>query len=154
MESNLSLQKLIQTDQDFVLWELQVGFVALGCNRCISCCINSPVADHMDVTHYRPDAVCFSDVAAAASQALDREIVYQDMPRDAFRQLMLEEAGFTPETVDLGVMCHLDAFRAGKARRVTTDFQRLTRRQPTSVQQWWCQHAAMFLSDPESQDRA
>ena len=74
--------------------------------------------------------------------------------RDAFRQLMLKEAGFIPETVDLGVMCHLDAFRAGKAQRVTTDFQTLTQRQPTSVQQWWCQHAAMFLSHPESQDQA
>ena len=160
MESNfLPFKELIQTDQMILscVGTSRVGFVALqDVTDAFVAVLTAPTAEH-DGCEYiitGPDAVCFSDVAAAASQALDREIVYQDMPRDAFRQLMLEEAGFTPETVDLGVMCHLDAFRAGKARRVTTDFQRLTRRQPTSVQQWWCQHAAMFLSDPESQDRA
>ena len=101
------------SDDSVCVGSSRVGFVALqDVSDAFVAVLTAPI-DEQDGREYiitGPDAVCFSDVAAAASQALDREIVYQDMPRDAFRKLMLEEAGFTPETVDLGVMCHLDAF--------------------------------------------
>ena len=87
----------------------------------------------------------FDDVAAAATAALGRQITYQDIPRDVFRNLMVTEAGFTEADVDIEVMCHLDAFRAGKAARITDDFVNLTGKEPTSVRQWWVDHADYFL---------
>ena len=93
-----------------------------------------------------PKAVTFEDVATAATEALDRRIIYQDMPRDEFRKLMVTEAGFSESDVDIEVMCHLDAFRAGKAARTTDDFTRLTGKKSKSVKEWWIDNANFFLS--------
>ena len=151
MESNFKpFRELIQAENMLIscVGNAQVGFVALrDVTKSFITILTSPVEAHVGCEYVitGPKAVTFTDVAAAASDALDRQIVYQDMPRDEFRQLMLTEAGFTESNVDIEVMCHLDAFRAGQAARITQDFVSLTGEKSTTLSQWWIQNASFFV---------
>ena len=150
MESNFKpFRELIQAGNMLIscVGDAHVGFVALrDVTKSFITVLTSSVEAHVGCEYVitGPEAVTFTDVAAAASDALDRQIVYQDIPRDEFRQLMLTEAGFTESNVDIGVMCHLDAFRAGQAARITQDFMSLTGEKSTTLIQWWIQNASFF----------
>ena len=150
MESNFKpFRELIQVENMLIscVGDAKVGFVALSdVTDSFITVLTSSVEAHVGREYLitGPKAVTFTEVAAAASEALDRSIVYQDMPRDEFRRLMLTEAGFTESNVDIEVMCHLDAFRAGQAARVTHDFVSLTGKKPTTLSQWWIQNASFF----------
>lgn len=152
MESNFyPFRDLIVSDSLLLscVGEAQVGFVALeDVSAAFAAVLTAPVELHhgRDYVITGPQAVSFTAVAEAASAALGRPIRYQDMPRQAFVDLLLNEAGYDPATLEIEVMCHLDAFRAGQASRITTDFRQLTGRNPTSVAQWWQANAAYFLS--------
>ena len=93
-----------------------------------------------------PEAVTWSDAAAAASRALGRTITFNDMSRDDFRAMMISWGAFTDDNVDIGIMFHQDAFREGKAARVTDDFTTLTGRPATTIDEWWQQNAEHFLT--------
>ena len=93
-----------------------------------------------------PAAVTWSDAAAAASRALGRTITFNDMSRDDFRAMMISWGAFTDDNVDIGIMFHQDAFREGKAARVTDDFTTLTGRPATTIDEWWQQNAEHFLT--------
>ena len=150
METNFKpFRELIQSDNMLLscVGSAKIGFVALEdvTNAFINV-LASPKEAHCGNEYVitGPEAVSFEDVATAATEALDRRITYQDMPRDEFRKLMLAEAGFTEENVEIEVMCHLDAFRAGKAARITNDFTNLTGKKPKSVREWWIANADYF----------
>ncbi len=152
METNFKpFRELIQAESMLMscVGSAKVGFVALEdvTNAFINV-LDSPKEAHVGCEYMitGPEAVTFEDVATAATEALDRRIIYQDMPRDEFRNLMLTEAGFTEADVDIEVMCHLDAFRAGKAARITDDFTSLTGKKPKSVREWWIANADFFMS--------
>ena len=152
MESNFKpFRELIQSENMLIscVGQSKVGFVALqDVTDAFVTVLESSKHDHIGREYIitGPNAVTFEDVAAAATAALDREITYQDIPRDVFRNLMIKEAGFTEADVDIEVMCHLDAFRAGKAARTTNDFKNLTGKEPQSVRQWWRENIDYFLS--------
>ena len=153
METNFKpFRELIQSESMLLscVGEAKVGFVALeDVTDAFIAVLKSSKELHIGCEYVitGPEAVSFGDVAAAATEALDRQIIYQDMPRDEFRKLMVTEAGFTESNVEIEVMCHLDAFRAGKAARITDDFMRLTGKKSKSVREWWVANADFFLSD-------
>lgn len=152
MESNFyPFRDLIVSDSLLLscVGEARVGFVALeDVSAAFAAVLTAPVEQHhgRDYVITGPQAVSFTAVAAAASAALGRPIRYQDVPRDAFVDLLVNDAGYDPATLEIEVMCHLDAFHAGQASRITSDFRQLTGRNPTSVAQWWQANAAYFLS--------
>ena len=100
-----------------------------------------------------PEAVTWSDAAESATRALGRPIAFDDMSRDDFRAMMISWGAFTDDTVDIGIMFHQDAFREGKAARVTDDFTTLTGRPGTTVDQWWQQNAEHFLTPLKEGER-
>lgn len=152
MESNFyPFRDLIVSDSLLLscVGDAQMGFVALqDVSAAFAAVLTAPVGQHhgREYVITGPEAVSFSAVAEAASTALGRPIHYQDMPRQAFVDLLINEAGYDPARLEIEVMCHLDAFRAGQASRITADFHHLTGRAPTSVAQWWHANAAYFLS--------
>lgn len=152
MESNFKpFRELIQSDNMLMscVGKAKVGFVALeNVTDAFITVLESSKESHVGCEYVitGPEAVSFEEVATAATEALDRRITYQDMPRDEFRNLMITEAGFTESYVDIEVMCHLDAFRAGKATRITDDFTRLTGKKSKSVKKWWIENSDFFLS--------
>ena len=152
METNFKpFRELIQSEGFLMscVGEAKVGFVALQDVTDAFIAVLASSADaHIGCEYVitGPEAVTFEDVARAATAALNRRIEYQDIPRDVFRNLMLTEGGYTEANVDIEVMCHLDAFRAGKAARITTDFAQLTGKEPKSVRQWWVDNVAFFQS--------
>ena len=154
MESNFKpFRELIQTESTLMscVGDAKVAFVALqDVTEAFVNVLDSSADTHVGCEYVitGPVSVTFKDVAAAATEALGRPITYQDMPRDVFRNLMITEAGFTEADVEIEVMCHLDAFCAGKAARTTNDFTILTGKKSTSVQQWWIENADFFCSTP------
>ncbi|QNI56222.1 nmrA-like family protein [Synechococcus sp. BIOS-E4-1] len=152
METNFKpFRELIQSESMLMscVGAAKVGFVALdNVTDAFIAVLESNNDAHVGCEYVitGPEAVTFDDVATAATEALDRRIIYQDMPRDEFRKLMVTEAGFSESDVDIEVMCHLDAFRAGKAARTTDDFTRLTGKKSKSVREWWIDNANYFLS--------
>ena len=150
MESNFKpFRELIQSESMLMscVGEAKVGFVALeNVTDAFIAILESSKESHVGCEYVitGPEAVTFEDVANAASEAFDRRIIYQDMPRDEFRKLMVTEAGFTEADVDIEVICHLDAFRSGKAARTTDDFTRLTGKKSKSVRQWWIENSDFF----------
>lgn len=126
----------------------KVGFVALeNVTDAFIAVLESSKESHVGCEYVitGPEAVSFAEVATAATEALGRRIICQDIPRDEFRDLMIAEAGFTESYVDIEVMCPLDAFRAGKATLITDDFTRLTGKKPKSVKEWWNENS--FFSE-------
>jgi uncharacterized protein YbjT (DUF2867 family) len=91
-----------------------------------------------------PRAVTYAEIAAALSAELDRTITYNDLPDAEFRQLMIDVGAFTEDDVDIGVVCHMQAFKAGQATLVTDDYRRLTGQPPTAIEAWVHDHRDAF----------
>jgi uncharacterized protein YbjT (DUF2867 family) len=91
-----------------------------------------------------PAAITFTEVAQAATRVLGRKITYEDMPEDEYRSLLLQLGVFTEDNIDIGIMWHMQAMRAGKAGRVTDDFTTLTGRASRSIDDFFEQHRAEF----------
>lgn len=126
-----------------------IGFVALAdVAGAFVTVLTSTGVDHVGKTYIitGPDTATWDDVAAGASRALGRTIAYVDMPRAEYRSMMIQWGAFTEQNVDIGIMMHQDAFRAGKAALVNDDYQMLTGKPAMSVAAWWEQHADFFLA--------
>jgi uncharacterized protein YbjT (DUF2867 family) len=93
-----------------------------------------------------PRAVSLFDIAAALTQVLGRAIAYNDMPDDAFRDLLVQQAGMTPEQAEVGVVLHMRAWRDGGAEHVTGTVRELTGRDPIDVVDWIAAHRERFAS--------
>jgi uncharacterized protein YbjT (DUF2867 family) len=91
-----------------------------------------------------PEAVTFSDCAAAIGKAIGKEVNYYDMPEDEYEKMLVEQAGFDPETVEIEVMLHFRAFKRGDADVVTDTYEKLTGLKATSIEEWARQHAHHF----------
>lgn len=100
-----------------------------------------------------PAAVSLYDVADAFSRVLGRRIRYYDMTEDEFARMMLEHVGMSPEQLEIGVLCHLRAWREGKADLVTDTYARLTGESPTTVEDWIGDHVDVFDAKPSLGDR-
>lgn len=91
-----------------------------------------------------PRAVSLGDCAQAFTRVLGREVQYFDMPQDAFRQVLVEQAHMTPEAAEIGVLAHMRAWREGGADLVTDTVRELTDRDPVDVVDWIAAHRDRF----------
>ncbi len=91
-----------------------------------------------------PEALSVAEMAAQLSTALGREIAYNDLPEEVFRDVLVNQAGMTPEEAEIGVLIHFRAWRRGDADLVTGTVEELTGRPPASVRQWAAQHSGAF----------
>jgi uncharacterized protein YbjT (DUF2867 family) len=91
-----------------------------------------------------PESLTMAEMADRLSKALGREIAYNDLPDDEFRNMLVQEAGMTPEEAEIGVLLHFQAWKRGDADLVTDTVQQLTHRPPQTLEQWARAHAAAF----------
>jgi uncharacterized protein YbjT (DUF2867 family) len=89
-----------------------------------------------------PASISYYDVAAALSEALDKEVVYVEVPLDAARGAMVGE-GF-PEWLADAVIEWAEAFREGYGDFTTEDVERLTGHPATSYEKFAGNFAQVF----------
>ncbi len=126
----------------------RIGMVALDdCARAAATVLTGDVSLHSGQNYEitGPEALTFADIAARFSSILGRPVVYQDMPVDDFGQMLVEEAGFDPATIETDVLCHFRAFRRGDADLVTDTFTQLTGRPATHLDAFITTHRARFV---------
>jgi uncharacterized protein YbjT (DUF2867 family) len=81
-----------------------------------------------------PASLDMAQVAAVFSEVLGKKIDYIDKAEEAFAKMLLKfDKTQTPENLDLNVLCHLRAWKNGKADLVTDTFEQLTGHKPTSL---------------------
>ena len=101
-----------------------------------------------------PEAVDLYQVAEAFSRVLGRTIHYYDLSEEEFAKMMLEHAGgMSAEQLEIGVLCHLRAWREGKADLVTGTYTSLTGESPTGLGDWIGDHVDWFGARPGVGDR-
>jgi len=100
-----------------------------------------------------PEALSLYGVCSVFSQVLGRRIHYYDMPEDEFAAMMLEHGEMTAEQLEINVLCHLRAWREGKADLVTDTFAKLTGEPPTALDDWIADHIDAFEAKPGLGDR-
>ena len=83
-----------------------------------------------------PDALTLFDVAETFSDVLGRKIIYKDFEEHAFAALIQEATGIPGERLEMEILCHLRAWREGKASLVTDTYARLTGDSPTTLADW------------------
>ncbi len=91
-----------------------------------------------------PEALTMAEVARRLSAVLGRPVVYNDLPEDAFRKMLVQQAGMTPEQAEIGVLAHFRAWRRGDADLVTSTVAELTGHPAISVEQWLRQHRTKY----------
>jgi len=91
-----------------------------------------------------PEALSLYDVAEKFSKVLGRKISYYDFSEDEFAKLIKEYSNMSDEKMEIQVLCHLRAWRNGKADLVTDTFQRLTNNRPTTLEQFIAAHIDFF----------
>jgi uncharacterized protein YbjT (DUF2867 family) len=89
-----------------------------------------------------PDAITFDDVAAAVSAVTKRPVGFIPVPDDA-AHAQLTQAGL-PEWFASNLVTLFRLLREGAAAQVTGDVQTITGREPRSITQFVCDHAAAF----------
>jgi len=110
------------------------------------------LASAPEVLHQRnleitgPEALTYGEIATELSIALQRNINYVDMPEDEFREFLLT-FGMPEEDIDLQVLCHFRAMRAGNAGIVTNTFEWLTGQKPKTIAQWARAHKNIFTHE-------
>lgn len=93
-----------------------------------------PLGTNDQITNTR--ALTFAETLAEISSQLDGEIRYEDMPEEAFRDMLVTEGGMTPESAEIGVVCHFRAWRRGDAAMVTDTYRAITGRDPLTPAVW------------------
>lgn len=148
METNLlSLAPWIQEESGF--W-LPVGDAGIGmvagddCARAAAVVLTTEGHDGQNYELTGPEAVTFPQIAATMSRIFGRPISFRDATEDEFRKVMIEQAGYTEDRLEIEVLCHYRAFRRGGADLVTDTVERLTGRKPTSVEEFLQAHRAAF----------
>ncbi len=91
-----------------------------------------------------PEAVTMAEAARRLSEVLGRTVAYNDLSEDAFREMLMQEAGMMPEQAEIGVLAHCRAWRRGDADLVTDTVAELTGHPAISLEQWLRQHKAAF----------
>jgi len=81
-----------------------------------------------------PKALDLYEVSEIFSKVLGRKIQYIDFPENEFSALMKKEMGMTDLEIELNILCHLRAWKNGKAELETDTFHRLTGGEPTSLE--------------------
>ncbi len=133
----------------------KIGMVALSdVARVLATVVTTDGHDGMDYKCTGPEALDMPQVVAQFSEVIHRSIEYCDLPEDEFAGLMLKHAGFTDrETLDVQVLCHLRAWRAGGADLVTDTVAQVTGSPALPLREWIQQNRDRFSAHPSLGDR-
>jgi uncharacterized protein YbjT (DUF2867 family) len=91
-----------------------------------------------------PEALSMTEIAQRLTTVLGTEVEYNDMSEDGFRDLLVQQAGMTPEQAEIGVLAHFRAWKRGDADLVTDTVAQLMGHPPLSLDQWLHRHRAAF----------
>jgi uncharacterized protein YbjT (DUF2867 family) len=92
-----------------------------------------------------PAAITMGEVAHALSTALGRPIRYYDLPEEEFAKMLLADGGYpSREVLETAVLCHMRAWRDGRAELVTDTVEQVTGHAPQSAVDWAREHRAVF----------
>lgn len=91
-----------------------------------------------------PDLLSLSDLCAILSRVTDKPIPYYDVSDDDLTKALVEQAGMTPEQAEIGVICHMRAWRRGDAEARTDTYRELTGQAPTTAEAWITAHRDVF----------
>lgn len=149
METNLlSFAPWIQAESEFWLpvGDARIGMVAADdCARSAAVVLTTEGHDGQNYELTGPEAVTFPHIAASMTRLFGRPVTFRDVSEEQFKQVMIEQAGYTEDRLEIEVLCHYRAFRKGGADLVTDTVERLTGRKPTSVDEFLEQHKSRFL---------
>lgn len=93
-----------------------------------------------------PALLTFSEICAIMSRVTGCEIGYTDVSDEELAQILVTEAGMTPEQAEIGVVCHFRAWRKGQAAVCTDTYRELTGANPTTVEQWITSNKDVFAA--------
>ena len=124
----------------------RIGFVALDdVTRVLVEVVTGAGHEGREYVCTGPAAVDMPETVAALSAAIGREIDYVDLPEDEFADMLLEHAGFADrDELEVQVLCHLRAWKEGRAVLVTDTVEQVTGRAPVTVQDWFTANADRF----------
>jgi uncharacterized protein YbjT (DUF2867 family) len=91
-----------------------------------------------------PELLSYADLCRILSRVTGREIRYEDVPEEELERLLVQEAGMTPEQAEIGVICHLRAWRNGDAEALTDTYRELTGESPMTAEEWITAHRDVF----------
>ncbi|MCX6286957.1 MAG: NAD(P)H-binding protein [Bacteroidetes bacterium] len=91
------------------------------------------------------EALNLYDVADIFSEVLVRRVDYIDWSEEAFSKMLQKyDKSLTPERLELEVLCHLRAWKNGKADLVTDTVKQITGRDPVSLVQFILDNLGIF----------
>jgi uncharacterized protein YbjT (DUF2867 family) len=95
--------------------------------------------------------VNYGELSELLSAATGRSIPYYAITDQQLSDLLVKEAGMTPEQAEIGVICHFRAWRNGDAMTMTDTYHELTGKQPTTPAEWIQDHKETFA---QARDKA
>lgn len=132
-----------------------VGLVSVAdCARASAAVLSGTGHEGRNYELTGPEAVDMPYVVAIFARQLDRAIDYFDLPEGEFAKVLLDHGGYASrEELEIQVVCHLRAWREGRAETVTDTVRQLTGRPAASVGEWVRDHLADFDARPTMSDR-
>ncbi len=116
----------------------KVGFVALeDVARVIAAVVLGEGHESKNYECTGPRAETMADVVADFAAVLGLDLDYQDLSEADYSELLLEFGIFPDqESLETNVLCHLRAWKEGRAALVTDTVEQVTGQAPMSVSQW------------------
>jgi uncharacterized protein YbjT (DUF2867 family) len=129
----------------------KVGLVALAdVARVMATVVMTDDHAGMNYVCTGPEAVDMAQVAAAFSHELGRKIEYIDLPEGEFADMLMQHGGFTDrDNLETNVLCHLRAWKEGRADVVTDTIEQVTGQPAMSVADWVGNHLEEFSTMPQ-----
>jgi len=133
----------------------KVGMVALqDVARVLATVVMSEGHESQNYECTGPVAVDMPQIAATFADVLGKKIEYIDLPEDEFADMMLKHGGYTDRgELEINVLCHLRAWREGKADLVTDTVKQVTATPPMSIRDWVQANKQRFSGKPSMGDR-
>jgi NAD(P)H dehydrogenase (quinone) len=124
----------------------RVGFVALtDVARVAAEVIRSAGYVGQNLLITGPAAVTLKQVADDLGAVIGRTVHYYDLPEEDFAQMLLTEGGYpSRDVLETTVLCHMRAWRDGRAELVADTVQTVTGQTPQSVRDWIAHHRDPF----------
>jgi NAD(P)H dehydrogenase (quinone) len=116
----------------------KIGLVALKDVAEVSAhVLTTPGHDGLNYELTGPESIDLYEVAARFTRVLGTRIRYIDLSEEKFTKMMVKfDKSMTPEKLEIEVLCHLRAWREGRADLVTGTFRELTGREPAPVDEF------------------
>ncbi|MCX6248528.1 MAG: NAD(P)H-binding protein [Bacteroidetes bacterium] len=125
----------------------RIGMVALkDVTSATAVVLTTPGHAGMNYELTGPESLDMDAVASRFTKVLSRNISYIDLSEERFAKMIMKfDKSMTPERLELEVLCHLRAWKHGKADLVTSTFRKLTGTEPTPLETFITENLETFL---------